>query len=339
MGTPGLGVQSTGGYPEPGTWSASFGWRYQKSDRHFVGSHYEPQRDQQESQVINGLNMADLSIRYQATTRTEVSLGMPFVMATRSQALRSGGENLERYQTQARGIGDVVFSARRWMFDPDTHLGGNLQLGIGVKLPTGPNNITDTFRVLQGGQITNVVRTVDQSIQPGDGGFGIMVDFNAFKGIMGGKMSLYTGGAYLMNPQETSNVLTYRGGAGEQHHVDRRSVSAAGRRGVRHPRHGTRSRRRPVSASRASPCATSSGEVSGSGVRALPCRSSRQVTIGRGKHGVTVGVPIADLPEPVRERLGPGAQRARRRGVRRLAADVRLLAPLLRFKPGSEGSS
>ena len=214
MGTPGVGVQG-GGYPEQGSWSASVGWRYQKSDRHFVGSHYEEQRDEQESQVINNLNMADLSIAYQATKRVQLSLGVPYVMATRSQALRSQGVNLERYQTNARGIGDMVLSARRWMFDPDTHLGGNLQLGFGVKLPTGANNVTDTFRVLSAGTISNVVRTVDQSIQPGDGGFGIVGEYGLFKSVMGGKVSLYSSGAYLANPQETSKVLTYRGGAGE----------------------------------------------------------------------------------------------------------------------------
>jgi hypothetical protein len=215
MGTPGLGVQNAG-YPEAGSWSATFGWRYQKSDRHFVGSHYEEQRDEQESQVINNLNMADLNIRYQATKRTELSVGVPFIMATRSQALRSQGVNIERYQTQARGIGDVVFGARRWMFDPDTHLGSNLQLGFGVKLPTGANNVTDTFRVMQSGTISNVVRTVDQSIQPGDGGFGLLGEITAFKSLLNGKMSVFGTGMYLANPQGTSKVLTYRGGAGEQ---------------------------------------------------------------------------------------------------------------------------
>lgn len=292
MGTPGLGVQG-GGYPEAGTWSASFGWRYQKSDRHFVGSHYEEQRDLEESQVINNLNMADLNIRYQATKRTELSVGVPFVMATRSQALRNPQrEIIERYQTQARGIGDVVFSARRWMFDPDTHLGGNLQLGVGVKLPTGPNNITDTFRRFEGGQIANVVRTVDQSIQPGDGGFGIMVDYNVFKGVMGGKMTLYSNGAYLMNPQETSNVLTYRGGAGE------RIMSIADQYLLR------------GGAAFAIPGSQRMLGALGLRVEGVPVRDlfggdswfrrpgvavslEPQITIANGKHGVTVGVPIA----------------------------------------------
>ena len=97
-------------------------------------------------------------------------------MATRSQSLRQQGVELERYQTAARGVGDIFFTTRRWMFDPDTHPGGNLQLGVGVKIPTGQNNSTDTFRVLSGNTITNQIRTVDQSIQPGDGGFGILVD-------------------------------------------------------------------------------------------------------------------------------------------------------------------
>lgn len=215
MSTPVLGVQG-GSYPVEGTWSASFGWRYQKSDRHFVGSEYQGHRDEEGSQVINNVNLADLSIRYQATKRVELSLGVPIFMGTRSQALRAQGELVERYQTQARGIGDIVFSARRWIFDPDAHPGANLQLGIGVKLPTGANNVTDTFRVLSAGTISNAVRTVDQSIQPGDGGFGILADFSAFKSFASGKVSVYASGAYLANPQGTSGVLTYRGGEGER---------------------------------------------------------------------------------------------------------------------------
>lgn len=291
MGTPGLGVQGAG-YPEAGSWSASVGWRFQHSDRHFVGSEYQEERDEQGSQVINDLNMADLSIRYQATKRVELGLGVPYVMATRSQSIRQNGVLLERYSTQARGIGDAVLTARRWMFDPDTHLGGNLQLGVGVKLPTGANNLTDTFRVLQSGVINNVVRTVDQSIQPGDGGFGIMVDYNVFKGVAGGKATLYSSGAYLLNPQETSKVPTYRGGAGE------RIMSIPDQYLLR------------GGAAFAIPGMQNVSAAAGVRVEGIPVRDliggsqwfrrpgiavslEPSITIGRGKHGVTVGVPIA----------------------------------------------
>jgi len=215
MGTPGLGVQGTG-YPAAGEFGFSFGWRYQESDRHFVGDEYQEVRDELGNQVINDLNLADLTVRYQATKRVELSLGVPILMATRSQSLRQQGVELERYQTAARGVGDVFFTTRRWMFDPDTHAGGNLQLGVGVKIPTGQNNATDTFRVLSGNTVTNQIRTVDQSIQPGDGGFGILVDFTTFKAVAGGKLSIYAGGAYLATPGEKSNVQTYRTAPGEQ---------------------------------------------------------------------------------------------------------------------------
>jgi hypothetical protein len=215
MGTPGFGVLG-GGYPLAGEWSASIGWRHQKSDRHFVGSHYEEVRDEIGNQVINDVNVADLSVRYQATRRVEVSLGVPYFMGTRSQMLRSNNVNIGRFQTAARGIGDMMLTTRRWMLDPDLHPGGNLQLGVGVKIPTGANNLTDTFRVITAGTITNQVRTVDQSIQPGDGGFGVLVDFSAFKTLTAGGLAVWGGGAYLATPGEKSNVLTYRNGAGEE---------------------------------------------------------------------------------------------------------------------------
>src|SRR5262245_6853774 len=216
MGTPGLGVQGTG-YPAAGEWAFTLGWRYQESDRHFVGSEYQGQRDELGNQVINHVNLADLNIRYQATRRTEISLGIPIFMATRSQTYRDPTSlQLTRYQTAARGVGDIFFTTRHWMFDPDVHPGGNLQLGVGVKVPTGSNNSTDTFKVVSGNTVTNQIRTVDQSIQPVHGGFGILVDFSTFTAIAGGKASLYAGGAYLSTPGEKSNVQTYRTAPGEE---------------------------------------------------------------------------------------------------------------------------
>lgn len=172
MGTPVLGVQG-GAYPSQGTWQASFGWRYQKSDKHYVGSEYQVERTNEGSEVINNVNLADLSVRYQATDRIELSLGVPYFMGTRSQALRNARrEIIERFQTQARDMGDVFFAARRWMLDTKKHPNGNVLFGLGVKLPTGQANVVDTFKIFSAtpapnGTISTAVRTVDQSIQPG----------------------------------------------------------------------------------------------------------------------------------------------------------------------------
>lgn len=221
MGTPGLGVQG-GGYPAAGTWQVGFGWRNQTSDKHYVGSEYQEDRTNEGSEVINHVNLADLTVRYQATKRIELSLGIPYFMGTRSQALRNASRAIiERYQTQARGVGDVFFTGRRWMLDPDKHGGGNVLLGLGVKIPSGQNNVVDTFRVfsatpLPNGTVSNAVRTVDQSIQPGDGGFGVLADISAFKSLGNGKASLYMSAAYLSNPGGKSGVQTYRTAPGEE---------------------------------------------------------------------------------------------------------------------------
>ena len=200
----------------------SFGWRNQNSDKHYVGSEYQVNRTNEGSEVINHVNLADLTVKYQATKRTELTLGIPYFMGTRSQALRNSQRAIiERYQTQARGAGDAFFTARRWMLDPDKHEGSNILLGLGAKMPSGDNNVVDNFRVFSAtpapnGSISNVLRTVDQSIQPGDGGFGILADMSTFKSLASGKASLYLSAAYLSNPGGTSGVQTYRSARGEE---------------------------------------------------------------------------------------------------------------------------
>src|SRR5262249_57573937 len=53
-----------------------------------------------------------------------------------------------------------------------------------------------------------VKRVVDQSIQPGDGGYGIVADFQAYKSIK--RTTLYASGLYLANPRNTNGVPTGR---------------------------------------------------------------------------------------------------------------------------------
>jgi hypothetical protein len=50
---------------------------------------------------------------------------------------------------------------------------------------------------------------VDQSIQPGDGGFGLVTELQAFKAV--GKVTLFAAGSYLFNPRPTNGVQTFRG--------------------------------------------------------------------------------------------------------------------------------
>jgi hypothetical protein len=216
LDAPVLGADS--GYSGPDKWWISSTWRYQRSDRHFTGSHEEPERQEEGSEVINNINIAELGIRWNFAPRWSLSAGIPYFMATRSSVLRHSEtrEIFDRFKTQARGLGDITVVARRQMFDPAASQ-GNVSVGLGLKLPTGANNVTDARPIVTEGTDTrNEIRTVDQSIQPGDGGFGIIADLQGFRRIAGGRAAVYGAGTYLATPQEDNGVLTYRGGAGEE---------------------------------------------------------------------------------------------------------------------------
>lgn len=197
-------------YLEKGKWQVNFGFRYQKSDRHFTGIRENVARETEGSQVINWIYLADLTATYGVTNRTNISFSLPMLFADRSQPIRVGGQVVSRYTTHTRNIADSSLMARRWMFDPEVHQTQNLSLGFGLKLPTGKNDVQDTFRT---SLTTTAVRTVDQSIQPGDGKLGMVVDMQAFKRVW--KTTLSASAAYLINPANTNGVPTYRGRVSE----------------------------------------------------------------------------------------------------------------------------
>jgi hypothetical protein len=210
MDAPVFGAEGTP-YPDAGRWQASLSWRYQKSFRHFVSSEEQVEREIEESQVINRIHIADVSIGYAVNERVMLSVGIPFVFATRSSPIRDdNGDVIDRYTTQARALGDIMVTAKRWMIAPSTSPDRNVSLGLGVKLPTGADNIVDTRSAYDDGEITTRIQTVDQSIQPGDGGFGLLGEIAVFHRFAGRRAAMYASGSYLSNPGGTNGVETYR---------------------------------------------------------------------------------------------------------------------------------
>jgi hypothetical protein len=85
---------------------------------------------------------------------------------------------------------------------------GNVQVGLGLKLPTGDYRYQDFFIK---NDSTTILGPVDQSIQLGDGGTGFTTELNAyynFNEVLGVYTNLY----YLINPREQNGVSTARGG-------------------------------------------------------------------------------------------------------------------------------
>ena len=198
-------------------WQVSTTWRYQRSDRHFRGTEEEANRQAEGSEVINTVNMMELGIRYNANALWSVSLGIPYFSAERSNPIRDANRVVvDRSIVEANELGDVTLTARRLFWDPRTHPDGNVSLGLGIKAPTGKDDVYDTRERLVNGRRVFTEEAVDQSIQPGDGGWGAILDFQAWQRIRDTGGSIYAAGSYLVNPEGTNGVPTFRDNLGEE---------------------------------------------------------------------------------------------------------------------------
>jgi hypothetical protein len=202
-------------------WQVSFGYRWFKSDRQFTGSHEDHAVMEEGSQDINNSISFDLGVSYQWTPRFSLNLAVPFVDNDRSSVVRNTlGTVVERYHVQASGPGDMRLTASYWLFDPVPHATGkepprprrgNIQLSTGVDMPTGRDDVTDSHRRFNRtlNRPVDVTRVVDQSIQPGDGGWGIPIDLYAYYRVTD-RLTGYLTGSYLITPQEKNGVQTSR---------------------------------------------------------------------------------------------------------------------------------
>jgi len=189
-----------------GSMQVGVNYRFFKSFRHFRGTEEEPDRVANETEVVNHQHSWDFTINYGITNRLYAGITIPTVINTRSSLYEHGRE--ERHITYSRGLSDIRVGLGYWLLDPVKFTKGNIALGAGLKLPTGNYNASDIFYNVgpDGGPET---RPVDQSIQPGDGGFGFTIDFQWYQQITTNLFS-YAGGFYLLNPRNINETRTFR---------------------------------------------------------------------------------------------------------------------------------
>lgn len=214
----GLGAMSpSGSYNmSKGDIQVGANYRYFHSWRHFVGTDEQPQRQNTGGGIGadgidhgNAVNIyshaVDLNFSYGLTNRVQLNVTLPYVHNERSQVLRQTApvKDTFRYSVFAKGLADIRFSASYWVFDPAKAHNGNLMLGLGVKLANGSHSETDLAPQANG---TKRIATIDQAIQPGDGGTGISVELQGFKKIY---RSIYgfANGYYLFNPKQSNGTF------------------------------------------------------------------------------------------------------------------------------------
>ena len=182
-----------------GEWRASGNYNWFSSDRHFIGDEEFTLPNDLGHEAVNEANYFEVNLQRALTKRLSLGLTIPVVHYTRSTYHEH--DFLGRFETSASGLGDIRMAAYYLLFDPDENPDGNIVLGGGPKFPTGEYDAEDTFQSVNG----PVVKPVDQSIQPGDGGWGVTLEVDGFYRLWE-TVNAYLQAYYLFNPENTNGV-------------------------------------------------------------------------------------------------------------------------------------
>ena len=196
---------------ETGEWNFNVNYRYFKSFRHFRGSHEEPDRIKNNTEVINWTHGMDINLNYAFSERLFGVVSVPFAYNERSSLYEHG--RTERHTTYSGGLTDIIVGAGYWLFSGEKIKSGNMALGAGMKIPTGNYGAKSTFYNV-GPEGSPELRPVDQSIQLGDGGLGFVINGQGVWNL-GKTTFLYYDGFYMFNPRNTNGVKTFRRRASE----------------------------------------------------------------------------------------------------------------------------
>lgn len=184
----------------------SLNYRQFDADEHYRGgSDLNQVVTSLHTQVISSMKFMELGGVYAWSKQLNLTIGLPYVIdGTSSRALPATVANSPRFEQSASGIGDLELGARYWLYNCDDSPDQNINIGLGIKIPTGDSMAMDSFPDGTGANIRD--RVVDQSIQPGDDGWGFVMSFEAYKVV--GDFTLFANAAYLFNPKGHNDTFS-----------------------------------------------------------------------------------------------------------------------------------
>jgi len=196
---PSLGAQGES-YQEAHQWRVTIGYRRLYTNQFFVGSEQHDSLAPFGSPPVIKLNTFAVNVSYAVTGRFSLQLAVPILTGSIS---RVWPDSLPHSQS-ASGVGDLSLLGNLWLLDPGApgeQRKGNIGLGLGVKAPTGNNHVASQYYTSSG----PVPFAADQSIQLGDGGWGFILDLQAFRQVFD-RAFVYLSGSYMFSPRAQTNV-------------------------------------------------------------------------------------------------------------------------------------
>jgi hypothetical protein len=184
-------------YQPAGEWQLTAAYRRLRSSEWFVGtSENSALAPGGESPVFRIHTLiADVAYAFGDRYRAHISVPISFGSLTRIWPDKA------KHEQTANGLGDVSIMGEAWLLTPRTHESGNISVGLGLKMPTGSHRLKDQYHTAAG----SVEYPADQTIQPGDGGWAVLLQSNAFRRFHE-RVIGYAFGSYMVSPKARSDV-------------------------------------------------------------------------------------------------------------------------------------
>ncbi len=184
-------------------WQAQVSYQYADANDFYVGD----QRD--DSAAFLGVpphrtvNLINLDVLYGLSNRLSVDLTVPFSVGSAVVMMESpNGPRLGHFA--ASGLGDVSLQAEYWLSNPAIPSRVTGSVGLGVKAPTGADDVQRTLSTEDG----DIVGPIDESAQLGTGGWDILLRAQGTAHI-DGPFFAYASGYYGMSLNEHTDVLNF----------------------------------------------------------------------------------------------------------------------------------
>jgi hypothetical protein len=186
-------------------WQIGINNRYFKAYRTFVG--HKEVDTLQNTNIIKSYSLDITATRFLANGWS-ITLDLPIGYNSRSTNGEHSGAGQPFHTTSAFGLGDIRVTVYKWLLNPSPTQKINIQLGLGLKLPTGDYQAQDYF--YRNHDSTQILAPVSAPVQLGDGGLGIITELNTFY-IINKTFSVYGNFFYMFNPKNVNGVSTLEG--------------------------------------------------------------------------------------------------------------------------------
>lgn len=186
-------------YLPRGVWQLGAGYHRATSNQKVIGHQALDVLPNGKKPNAVSVQTIDAAFGYGVTDRLAITLNVPFLHGVHTRNYPDG----HRHDNTATGLGDVTIVANYWLRAANPLApGGNVGLGLGLKLPTGYHDVPGKFWNADGSVIAFPVHP---SIQLGDGGWGIILEAQGFQPLMS-RLYLYEGGSYTLSTRERTEI-------------------------------------------------------------------------------------------------------------------------------------